>query len=146
MRKQATWLAAAGLCWGTGVLAADLGVAPPSGLVAVSPSTVVTAEPTPLEWVREVRPWIGHDTTVPVNGVLVPTIEWRRPVEVRVRTESGEPLTERERLAVRDLALVCDRGEVRDVSDLLERNGTFVVEYDCAWLQGFEDRSLSDRQ
>jgi hypothetical protein len=105
----------------------------------VAPGAVVVTEPTPLEWVRHVRPRIGRDTAVPVNGVLVPTIEWRRPVEVRVRTESGEPLTEEERRAVLDLAQVCDRGEVRDVSDLLERNGTYVVEYDCAWLQGFED-------
>lgn len=105
-----------------------------------APIPARAAEPTPLEWVRHVRPRIGRSVAVPSNGVLVPTIEWRRPVEVRVRTESGEPLTDLERRAVRDLALVCDRGEVRDVADLLERNGTYVVEYDCAWLQGFEGR------
>ena len=132
MAKRAFGAVVAVFCGAVPVGAADL--------VAVAPATVAVAEPTPLEWVRHVRPRVGRATTVPVNGVLVPTIEWRRPVEVRVRTESGEPLTDLERSAVRDLALVCDRGEVRDVADLLERNGTFVVEYDCAWLQGFEDR------
>jgi hypothetical protein len=131
MVKRAFASVAAALAWAAPVEAADF--------VVVAPGAVVVTEPTPLEWVRHVRPRIGRDTAVPVNGVLVPTIEWRRPVEVRVRTESGEPLTEEERRAVLDLAQVCDRGEVRDVSDLLERNGTYVVEYDCAWLQGFED-------
>lgn len=142
MAKRATLAVMAAVCWGSVGGAADLVAVSPSAedFVAASPSVVALVEPTPLEWVRYVRPWIGRSTAVPVNGVLVPTIEWRRPVEVRVRTESGEPLTERERVAVRDLALVCDRGQVRDVTDLLERNGTFVVEYDCAWLQGFEER------
>jgi hypothetical protein len=106
-------------------------------LVVVAPGAVVV-EPTPLEVVRHERPRIGRDTAVQVGAALVPTIEWRRPVEVRARTESGELLSELDRRAVRDLALVCDRGEVVGVEELLERNGTFVVEFDCAWLQGFE--------
>ena len=136
MAKRAFRAAAAALCVAAPAWAADL--------VVVAPGAVVVAEPTPLEWVRHVRPRVGRNTTVPVDGVLVPTIEWRRPVEVRVRTESGEPLTNRELRAVLDLAVICERGEVRDVADLLERNGTFVVEYDCAWLQGFEDRQPGD--
>ena len=138
MVKRA-FAAVAVLAWAAPLGAADLVAVAPGTVVAVVPGTAVVAEPTPLEWVRHVRPRIGRDTAVPVNGVLVPTIEWRRPVEVRVRTESGEPLTEQERRAVLDLAQVCDRGEVVDVTDLLERNGTYVIEYDCAWLQGFED-------
>lgn len=117
------------------------GPAAAADLVLVAPgATGVTPGPTPLEWVRHVRPRIGRDVVIPVSGATVRTIEWRRPVEVRVRSESGAELTAAERQAVLALAPVCDRGEARDVRDLLERNGTYVVEYDCAWLQGFEER------
>jgi hypothetical protein len=95
-------------------------------------------QPALLEVVRHDRPRIGRDRVVQVGAAAVPTIEWRRPVEVRARTESGEPLSEADRRFVRDLALVCPRGEVLGVEELLERNGTFVVEFDCAWLQGLE--------
>lgn len=127
--------ATAALAWAAPGGAADLvAVAPPAAVA------VATAEPTPLEWVRYVHPRIGQATAVTLAGGAVPTIEWRRPVEVRVRTESGEPLSGPEQQAVRDLALVCDRGEVRDARTYTEFNGTFVVTYDCAWLQGFEGR------
>jgi hypothetical protein len=103
-------------------------------------ATAPRAEPTPLEWLRYVRPKVGRDVVVPAtNGTSVRTIEWRHPVEVRVRTESGAALTGPEQAAIRQLALICDRGGVADVSTRTERNGTFVVEYGCVWLQGYED-------
>jgi predicted sugar kinase len=113
------------------------GLVPVGGLVT---ATVEAPGPAPLEVVRHELPQVGRDTAVQLGGTVVPTIEWRRRVEVRARTESGEPLTEIDRQYVRDLALVCRRGEVAGVEELLERNGTFVVEFDCAWLQGLEGR------
>lgn len=123
--------------------AVALACAAPGGaadLVAVAPGAVAAGEPMPLEWVRHVRPRIGRATAVPAGGVAVRTIEWRRPVEVRVRTVSGAVLGAAGERAVRDRALVCDRGEVRDPATRTETNGTFVVTYDCAWLQGLEGR------
>ena len=114
--------------------AADLG----SDGVATQASVVAT--PTPLEWLRYMHPREGRNVTIAGNGTSIPSIEWRYPVEVRVRTESGAALPDRERAAIRDLALVCDRGEVRDVTERTEPNGTYVVEYGCAWLQGFDRR------
>ena len=109
------------------------------GQMVVTPATTVSdVEPTPLEWLRYVRPKVGRDVAVVVDGQSVRTIEWRHPVEVRVRTESGAALTGPEQAAVLDLAQVCHRGEVRGVTGTTEFNDTFVVEYDCAWLQGYE--------
>lgn len=102
--------------------------------------TIVIVEPTALEWLRYVHPRVGRNVVVAGAGVRVPAIEWRHPVEVRVRTESGAALTEPERAAIRDLALVCRRGDVRNATEHTEMNGTFVIEYDCAWLQGFDGR------
>lgn len=111
------------------------------GQMTVTPATTASvAEPTPLEWLRYVRPRVGQDVSAVVDGRTVRTIEWRHPVEVRVRTESGAPLTGAEQDAVLDLALVCDRGEVRGATGSTEFNDTFVVEYDCAWLQGYESQ------
>jgi hypothetical protein len=109
------------------------------GQMVVTPATTVSvAEPTPLEWLRYVRPKVGRDVAVVVDGQSVRTIEWRHPVEVRVRTESGVALTRPEQDAVLDLAQVCHRGEPRSVRATTEFNDTFVVEYDCTWLQGYE--------
>ena len=109
------------------------------GQMVVTPATTVSdVEPTPLEWLRYVRPKVGRDVAVVVDGQSVRTIEWRHPVEVRVRTESGAALTRPEQDAVLDLAQVCHRGVPRDVNATTEFNDTFVVEYDCTWLQGYE--------
>ena len=109
------------------------------GQMVVTPATTVSdVEPTPLEWLRYVRPKVGWDVAVVVDGQSVRTIEWRHPVEVRVRTESGAALTRPEQDAVLDLAQVCHRGVPRDVNATTEFNDTFVVEYDCTWLQGYE--------
>ena len=111
------------------------------GQMVVTPATTVSdVEPTPLEWLRYVRPKVGRDVAVVVDGQSVRTIEWRHPVEVRVRTESGAALTRPEQDAVLDLAQVCHRGEPRDVNATTEFNDTFVVEYDCTWLQGYESQ------
>jgi hypothetical protein len=124
--------------------AAVLGIAPgawaggfaPVGMVATVPAPIVAPEPTPLEWLRHVGPQVGRDVVVPVAGGQIRTIEWHRDVTVRVRTESGAPLTHAEQAAVRDLALVCRRGEARGGVERVEPNGTYVIDYDCAWIQG----------
>ena len=109
------------------------------GQMVVTPATTASdVEPTSLEWLRYVRPKVGRDVAVVVDGQSVRTIEWRHPVEVRVRTESGAALTRPEQDAVLDLAQVCHRGVPRDVNATTEFNDTFVVEYDCTWLQGYE--------
>jgi hypothetical protein len=116
------------------------GFAPDGSGVVLVPA-VATVEPTPLEWLRYIRPREGRDVVVPVvGGGSVQTIEWWRPVEVRVRTESGAALTERERAAIRAEAIRCRRGEPAVTEERTESNGTFVIEYRCAWLQGFEDQ------
>jgi hypothetical protein len=80
---------------------------------------------------------MGRNVAVPTTtGGVLRTIEWHRDVEVRVRTETGMPLTAGERAGVLGLLQYCDRGDVRSPTERVERNGTFVVEYDCAWLQG----------
>lgn len=109
-----------------------------AGLVAVSAeraSAVATAD---LEYVRYVQPRIGRSAVVPVGGTSVATIEWRRPVELRARTETGGPLTSADRVAALELAQACERGAPRDIVERTERSGTYVVELDCVWLQGFE--------
>jgi hypothetical protein len=110
-----------------------------SGVVLVPAAAAV--EPTPLEWLRYIRPREGRDVVVPVvGGGSVQTIEWWRPVELRVRTESGAALTERERAAIRAEAVRCRRGTPASAEERTESNGTFVIEYRCAWLQGYEDQ------
>ncbi len=133
-----TWICAALLgAWGmvSPAGAADLTAGESLPVALVGPGAGST-EPTPLEWRRHVMPWRGQRVTVLVNGVPVPDIEWRSRNEVRVRTESGAPLTEVERQAIRSQALVCQRGELRDPIERIELNGTLVLEYDCARLQG----------
>lgn len=103
-------------------------------LVAVS-AEGVTAD---LEYVRYVQPRIGRNAVVPVGGASVATIEWRRPVEFRARTETGAPLTSGDRAAALEMAQACERGSPRDIVERTERTGTYVVELDCVWLQGFE--------
>jgi hypothetical protein len=111
------------------------------GVAVGAAVATVEREPTSLEWLRYVYPKIGRNVVVPTTtGTSVRTIEWRHPVEVRVRTESGAALTGPEQAAIRDLALVCDRGRVREVSTRTEMNGTFVVNYGCVWLQGYDDQ------
>lgn len=127
------WMILAALMSAGQAGAADLGTADEAGIVP-------EIEPTPLEWLRYVRPEEGREVTVPVDGTWVRTIEWKRPVEVRVRTESGEPLSVAEKAAIRELALVCDRGEATAPDDRVVPNGTYVIEYDCTWLQGQEDQ------
>jgi hypothetical protein len=104
--------------------------------VSTAPVVGVAPEPLPLEWLRIVGPQVGRDVVVPVNGVPVATIEWRREVAVRVRTESGAPLSLAEQASVRATAMTCRHGEVRSPMERTEPNGTYVVEYACAWLQG----------
>ena len=113
---------------------ADL-IAPTATPIALAGQSVGAAEPTRLDWLRHVGPWTGRRVVASVGGKIYPTIEWRSRNEVRVRTESGASLAESERQAVVALALVCNRGEVRDPTTRVELTGTFVVEYDCARLQ-----------
>ncbi len=129
--------ALAALAWAAPVAAADLVGVAPVAVVVAGPGTVAVRA-TPLEGVREIYPRIGRNVVANVNGAAVPTIEWRNPVELRVRTFSGVPLTEGERAGVRALADECLRGAPRLVSERTEANDTFVVRYDCVWLQGFE--------
>jgi hypothetical protein len=133
---------AAGLALaGTAGLAGGFGPVTGPGVAVGTEVVAVGREPTPLEWLRYVRSKVGRNVVVPAtDGTVVRTIEWRHPVEVRVRTESGAALTPAEQVAVRDLALVCNRGEARDVSTRTELNGTFVVEYGCVRLQGVSDQ------
>jgi hypothetical protein len=127
----------AALAWATPLAAADLVGVAPVAVVVAGPGTVAVRA-TPLEGVRETYPRIGRNVLANLNGAAVPTIEWRNPVEVRVRTFSGISLSEGERAGVRALADECLRGAPRLVSERTETNGTFVVRYDCVWLQGYE--------
>jgi hypothetical protein len=111
------------------------GFAPVTSVTSV-PASAVAPEPAPLEWLRYVGPQVGRNVTVQVGGAIVPGIEWHRDIEVRVRTESGALLTPAEQDSVQAQALVCGRGEVRGATRRLEPNGTLVIDYDCAWLQG----------
>jgi hypothetical protein len=135
-----TWtggLAAGGLGPASGgVVVIDPAVLEPVTLTPVAP----TPGPTPLEWLRYVRPQEGREVVVDVGGVPVRTIEWWDPVEVRVRTESGAALTDQERAAIRAQAVTCRRGEPTGQVERTELSGTFVIEYRCARLQGFEDQ------
>ncbi len=139
-----TGLGAMVLAWATAAGAADLEQGA-GGLVVVDPVVLapvilvpapVEVGPTPLEWLRYVRPQEGRDVVVSIGGVPVRTIEWWEPVEVRVRTESGAALTERERAAIRAQAVTCRRGEPAGQVERTERNGTFVIEYRCTRYQG----------
>ena len=112
------------------------GVAQAQSLGAVAPASTVVAL-TPLEWFREFRPKIGREVTVLVDGVARRTIEWRYPVEVRVRTKSGAALTGAEQAAIRDRAVVCRQGVPTNASTTTELGGTFVVEFDCVRLQSY---------
>ena len=107
-------------------------------LMAVSVVGAGLAPRADLELVLYEQPRIGRDAVVPVGGASVATIEWRRPVELRARTETGEPLTPGDRAAVLAMAQACDRGSPRNVAERTELSGTYVVELDCVWLQGFE--------
>lgn len=135
---KSMWLAAAVVALGPGGAgAADLLVVAPGAVPGAVPGVVVL--PTPLEWLRYVRPQVGRDVVVPTTaGATVATIEWWQPVEVRVRTESGLALSEPEKAAILAEALTCRRGEPADARTYVERNGTYVIEYRCAWLQGSE--------
>ena len=123
---------AACLAWDV-ALAADLRE---GTFVPIQISTQSSLEPAALEWVSYEGPWTGRRVVATVNGASVRTIEWRLRNEVRVRTGSGAALTNTQRRAVTDLALNCRQGKARDPVAMLELNGTFVVEYDCARLQG----------
>ncbi|EYD77803.1 hypothetical protein Rumeso_00530 [Rubellimicrobium mesophilum DSM 19309] len=114
---------------------AEAGGFAPVGTVRTVTAPVVAA-PTPLEWLRQVGPQVGQNVRVPANGGYVPGIEWHRDVQVRVRTRSGALLTPAEQASIRAQALICGRGEVRAPMARVEPNGTLVIDYDCAWLQG----------
>jgi hypothetical protein len=124
------------------MLAAGSAEAGGFGRVAEGSGTILVpaagAEATQLEWLRYARQREGRRVVVPLGAGQVATIEWWQPVEVRVRTESGRGLTGPEQAAVSAEAMTCRRGEPRDASARTERNGTFVVEFRCAWLQGLE--------
>ncbi len=138
MIRSTVGVLAAALAWATPVVAADLvGVAPVA--VVVTDPSALPVRATPLEGVRETYSRIGRNVVANVNGAAVPTIEWRNPLELRVRTFSGISLSEGERAGVRALADECLRGAPQYVSERTESNGTFVVRYDCVWLQGFEE-------
>jgi hypothetical protein len=115
---------------GSQAAAADLGAV---SVVGTTPDGAAD-----LELVIYEQPRIGRNAVVPVGGASVATIEWRRPVELRARTESGMPLTAGHRAEVLEIAQACERGSPRDVAERTERSGTYVVELDCVWLQGFE--------
>jgi hypothetical protein len=102
-------------------------------------SPEMMAQATPVELAREVRSQEGQRVVVPVTGGgSLATIEWRRANEVRARAVSGEPLGPSDLAALRASEVRCGRGDPRDVSERIERNGTWVLTFDCAWLQGLE--------
>lgn len=84
-----------------------------------------------------VESFIGTEAPVGarVEVAGAPAIEWSRAVEVRARTLTGASLTEAERAAIRSQGVDCARGTPRAVSDGVEDGGTFVVRFECAWLQ-----------
>ncbi|TNC73737.1 hypothetical protein [Rubellimicrobium roseum] len=112
--------------WGGAAAAADLVVAGAAGTVAW---------PGELEVVRNVGSRDGHRVVVPEPGGARAAIEWRSPVEVRVRTLSGERLSPALQAAARVEATTCDRGVPVDAREAFELNGTYVLRFDCAWLQ-----------
>ena len=128
--------AAAAMILGLAAGAEAGGFAPVTTVTTVSSVPAPIVVPTPLEWLRYVGPQVGRNVTAQVDGVLRPTIEWHRDIQVRVRTESGALLTPAEQDSVQSQALVCGRGEVRGPTRRVEPNGTLVIDYDCAWLQG----------
>lgn len=142
MTQRMVGALAAALAWAAPAGAADIMGIAPVRVVAADPGTVALRA-TPLEGVREVYPRVGRNVVANLDGAAVPTIEWRIPIELRVRTFSGVPLTEGQKAAVVALAPECLRGEPRDVSTRVEVNLTFVVLYDCVWLQGFEPGPLA---
>ena len=89
------------------------------------------------------------ETDAPVGARVevqgTPAIEWSRRVELRARNFTGEEFSEIERAAIRSQGVACGRGEPRNVisgveafggtSDTETLGGTFVVRYECAWLQ-----------
>ena len=130
------WAAAVAVLGWTGSAGAG-GFAPPYGTAgAVVVPTSAAPGATGLERLRTQSPLVGRNILAVVNGMQVVTIEWRHEVTERVRTATGEPLTEAELASVRAQALVCRRGEVRAGPEYTEPNGTYVLNYACAWLQG----------
>lgn len=124
----------AGMIFGAACLASDVALA--ADLVEDAPAAVAaTGEGAPelaaLEWVRHEGPRVGQRVVAVNDGSLIQTIEWRLRNEVRVRSVSGAALTDTQRQAITNLALVCRQGEARDPVASLELNGTFVIEYDC---------------
>jgi hypothetical protein len=136
----------AALAWAGAVGAQE--PVPTGGVVVIDPAvltpTVLAPEPgigrAPLELRRFQRPPEGREVVVTVGGVPIRTIEWAEPVELRVRTESGATLTEVVRAAVRAQVVTCRRGEPTATVERTEVNGTFIIEYRCTRLQGFEDQ------
>lgn len=132
--------------WGMAVAAAALGwagaagaggFAPPYGVVETVPVPASAAPgATGLEVLRYQSPQIGRNIQTVLNGVPVATIEWRHEVTVRVRTVTGVALTEAELASVQDRQVTCRRGEVRAGPAYVEPNGTYVLKYACAWVQG----------
>ncbi|HVG48550.1 MAG TPA: hypothetical protein VM899_10505 [Rubellimicrobium sp.] len=130
------WAAAAVVLGWTGAAGAG-GFAPPYGTVETVPVPVSAAPGIRgLELLRYQSPQIGRNILAVVNGVQVATIEWRHEVTVRVRTTTGVPLTQAELASVRSQAAVCRRGEVQAGPEYTEPNGTLVLKYACAWVQG----------
>ena len=112
------------------------GFAPATTVTSVTTVPASTADPAALEWVRYDGPQVGRNVTVEAGGALVPGIEWHRDIQIRVRTKSGALLTPDQQAGLLANWQTCRRGEARGAMGRVEPNGTYVIDYDCAWLQG----------
>ncbi|WP_210527822.1 hypothetical protein [Rubellimicrobium arenae] len=88
-----------------------------------------------LEQVRHIGPMMGTRVLAIVAGRSVETIEWHSEVEVRARTATGLPLADADRRGVLSQAYSCRHGVPRGLVERIESNGTYVAQFDCAWIQ-----------
>jgi hypothetical protein len=104
-------------------------------MLAAAPAGAETDTPVTME--RRDGPVTGEEHRVDPPGAERTTphgtvIEWRRPVEVRVRAVSGLPLTREEQDEVRALAVACDDGGASEnLFVYVEPDNTVVLSFDC---------------